>query len=332
MSTRSSARNLFPSLDNPELTIRRRSCVDPTLLNNFEMATDENGDLLVPDLRTMEELCQPTLNVKLKDLPPYLEYEFLEGDDKLPVIIAKDLKDEEKTALIKVLKSHKQVLAWQLFEIKGINPEFCTHKILMEDDFLKLRELAEYINTPGWNRPAICYNEYDDEDYTIAITPDFPITDSLIMGDEHLDLDYTSKNDRFDTKSYLFESLLNCDTLMASYPKFDSLLEEFSGELAHTDLIPPGIDKVDYDPEEEVRLDERLLYDNSSPRPPGEFNYENSDAIIKSFSPSPISVEDSDPLMEEIDLFLASNGSIPRVLIVPTRTPKGIIFFQKIAS
>nr|GEY40720.1 reverse transcriptase domain-containing protein [Tanacetum cinerariifolium] len=73
--------------------------------------------------------------VGLKDLPPHLEYAFLEGNDKLPVIIAKDLKDEEKTALIKVLKSHKQALAWQLSDIKGINPEFCTHKILMEDDF-----------------------------------------------------------------------------------------------------------------------------------------------------------------------------------------------------
>nr|GEU97566.1 hypothetical protein [Tanacetum cinerariifolium] len=62
MSTRSSARNLFPPLDNPELTIRRRSRVDPTLLNDFEMATDENGDPPVLDLQTMEELCQPTLN------------------------------------------------------------------------------------------------------------------------------------------------------------------------------------------------------------------------------------------------------------------------------
>nr|GEY03378.1 reverse transcriptase domain-containing protein [Tanacetum cinerariifolium] len=49
--------------------------------------------------------------VELKDLPPHLEYAFLEGDDKLPFIIAKDLKDEEKTALIKVLKLHKQALA-----------------------------------------------------------------------------------------------------------------------------------------------------------------------------------------------------------------------------
>nr|GEY62105.1 reverse transcriptase domain-containing protein [Tanacetum cinerariifolium] len=71
MSTHSSARNLFPPLDNLELTIRRRPRVDRTLLNDFKMATNGNGDdvppprgadLPVPDLRTMEELCQPTLN------------------------------------------------------------------------------------------------------------------------------------------------------------------------------------------------------------------------------------------------------------------------------
>nr|GFA10106.1 reverse transcriptase domain-containing protein [Tanacetum cinerariifolium] len=73
--------------------------------------------------------------VKLKDLPPHLEYEFLEVDDKLPIIIPKYLKDEEKTALIKVLKSHKQALAWKLSDIKCIDPKFYTHKILMEDDF-----------------------------------------------------------------------------------------------------------------------------------------------------------------------------------------------------
>nr|GEV89838.1 reverse transcriptase domain-containing protein [Tanacetum cinerariifolium] len=60
MRTRSSARNIFPPLDNPELTIRRRSRADPTLLNDFEMAG--NGDQPVPGLRTMKELCQPSLN------------------------------------------------------------------------------------------------------------------------------------------------------------------------------------------------------------------------------------------------------------------------------
>ncbi|GKF26882.1 reverse transcriptase domain-containing protein, partial [Tanacetum coccineum] len=54
---------------------------------------------------------------------PSLEYAFLEGDDKLPVIIAKDLKNEEKAALIEVLKSHKRAIAWKLSDIKGINPD-----------------------------------------------------------------------------------------------------------------------------------------------------------------------------------------------------------------
>nr|GEX84502.1 hypothetical protein [Tanacetum cinerariifolium] len=65
----------------------------------------------------------------------------------------------------------------------------------------------------------------------------------------------------------------------------------------------------------DIHLVERLLYDNSSPRPPKDFNSENSDVIIESFSPSPIPVEDSNPFMEEIDLFLASDGSIPRTFL-----------------
>nr|GFB01738.1 reverse transcriptase domain-containing protein [Tanacetum cinerariifolium] len=72
---------------------------------------------------------------EIKELPPHIEYAFLEGDDKLPVIIAKDLSVEEKTALITILKSHKRAIAWKLSDIKGINPEFCTQKILMEEDF-----------------------------------------------------------------------------------------------------------------------------------------------------------------------------------------------------
>nr|GEX80754.1 reverse transcriptase domain-containing protein [Tanacetum cinerariifolium] len=76
MSSRSSVRNLFPPLDNPELTIRRRPRVDPTLLNDFEMATDRNGDPPVLDLRTMEELCQPTVNVQNS-----CQFHGLPGDD-----------------------------------------------------------------------------------------------------------------------------------------------------------------------------------------------------------------------------------------------------------
>ncbi|GKF66210.1 hypothetical protein Tco_0192727, partial [Tanacetum coccineum] len=72
----------------------------------------------------------------------------------------------------------------------------------------------------------------------------------------------------FNTESGLIESLLNRDTSIVSSSKIDSLLEEFSGKLAHIDLIPPGINIADFDPEEEIHLVERLLYDNSSLGPP----------------------------------------------------------------
>ncbi|GJU25373.1 hypothetical protein Tco_1163994 [Tanacetum coccineum] len=115
----------------------------------------------------------------------------------------------------------------------------------------------------------------------------------------------------FNAESNLIESLLNRDILIDSSPKFDYLLEEFSGELAHIDPIPPGIEKADFDLEEEICLVENLLYDNSSPRPPEELNLEIADTILESLSSSSIPVADSDSLMEEIDLFLVSDDSMP---------------------
>nr|GFB74580.1 hypothetical protein [Tanacetum cinerariifolium] len=59
----------------------------------------------------------------------------------------------------------------------------------------------------------------------------------------------------------------------------------------------------------------KLLYDNSSPCPPKEFVSANSDAAIKSFSPSPILVKDSDSLMEEIDLFCTPDYPMPPSIV-----------------
>ncbi|GKF36457.1 hypothetical protein Tco_0113215, partial [Tanacetum coccineum] len=115
----------------------------------------------------------------------------------------------------------------------------------------------------------------------------------------------------FNAESNLIESLLNRNTLIDSSPKFDFFFEEFSGELAHIDPIPPGIEKADIDLEEEIRLVENLLYDNSSPRPSEELNLEIADTILESLSPFPIPVTESDSRMEEIDLFLASDDLMP---------------------
>nr|GEW01484.1 hypothetical protein [Tanacetum cinerariifolium] len=73
--------------------------------------------------------------LELKELPSHLEYAFLEDSNKLPVIIAKNLKFDEREALINVLKTHKWAIAWKIFDIKGIDLRFYTYKILMEDDY-----------------------------------------------------------------------------------------------------------------------------------------------------------------------------------------------------
>nr|GEV01439.1 reverse transcriptase domain-containing protein [Tanacetum cinerariifolium] len=92
-------------------------------------------ELKIYEAKSNKSSIDKPLVVELKDLPPHLKYAFLEGDNKFPVIIMKDLSVEEKTALITVLKSHKRAISWKLSDIKGIDPEFCTHKILIEEDF-----------------------------------------------------------------------------------------------------------------------------------------------------------------------------------------------------
>nr|GEX61632.1 reverse transcriptase domain-containing protein [Tanacetum cinerariifolium] len=94
----------------------------------FFAIEDEPTSNYLPEVRKELKICEAKSDkssvneppvVELKVLPPHLEYAFLEGDEKLPVIIAKDLSVEEKTALIAVLKSHKRAIAWKLSDIKG---------------------------------------------------------------------------------------------------------------------------------------------------------------------------------------------------------------------
>ncbi|GJW10461.1 reverse transcriptase domain-containing protein [Tanacetum coccineum] len=114
------------------------------LLNNDPLPSPNQGDYspgIQKDLKVVEpqkcslEPKDEIPEVELKELPPHLEYAFLEENNKLPVIISKDLSQDEKTSLINVLKNRKQAIAWKLSDIRGIDPEFCSHKILLEDDY-----------------------------------------------------------------------------------------------------------------------------------------------------------------------------------------------------
>nr|GEZ80142.1 hypothetical protein [Tanacetum cinerariifolium] len=148
------------------------------------------------------------------------------------------------------------------------------------------------------------YQSCSDEDFLEEIFSN-PLLEEKIIPmkiDQH----------HFNVESDLIESMLNHDSsIIPSSLKIDSLLDEFAGELTLLKSIPPGIDGTDHDPEEDIRLVERFLYDNSSPHPPEEFVSDNSNADIESFSPSPILHEDSNSYMEEINLSFNLDDPMP---------------------
>nr|GEY75988.1 hypothetical protein [Tanacetum cinerariifolium] len=157
-----------------------------------------------------------------------------------------------------------------------------------------------------FSNPLFDYNDdftsRDDESLPDEDVPteEFKVYSNPLFDDGEINSDEIDPhcfNDEYD----LIEYLLNRDTLIDSSPKFDFLLNEFSGELAHINPILPEIKEADFDLEEEIHFVENLLYDNSSPRPPKELNAEIADTIIESLSPSPIpELAHINPILPEI--------------------------------
>nr|GEU75080.1 reverse transcriptase domain-containing protein [Tanacetum cinerariifolium] len=129
--------NNFQSLNKVDL-------IDATSLLNDDPEPPPNQKHYFPEAHNDLKVIEPKNNKssnddqpedELKELPPHLEYAFMGENNKWPFIISKDLSVNEKSALIKVLKSRKKAIAWKLTDIKGIDPEFCSHKILLKDDY-----------------------------------------------------------------------------------------------------------------------------------------------------------------------------------------------------
>ncbi|GJQ95575.1 hypothetical protein Tco_0006714 [Tanacetum coccineum] len=87
-----------------------------------------------PDNRLKPSSLEPP-KLELKELPEHLEYAFLQENNQLPVVISSALSTDKKTRLLEVLRNHKGAFAWSIADIKGIDSSFCTHKILIEDEF-----------------------------------------------------------------------------------------------------------------------------------------------------------------------------------------------------
>ncbi|GJS61474.1 reverse transcriptase domain-containing protein [Tanacetum coccineum] len=152
--------SISPEIDHADCDPEGDICLIENLLNNdpFQLPPmDLKQGEIIKAKSSMEE--PPEL--ELKDLPSHLEYAYLEENDKLPVIIAKGLKDDEKDALLKVLKSHKRAIAWKITDIKGIKVDRAKvdviaklpHPTTVKGTLKKKLTEAPILVVPDWNLP-----------------------------------------------------------------------------------------------------------------------------------------------------------------------------------
>nr|GEU50280.1 reverse transcriptase domain-containing protein [Tanacetum cinerariifolium] len=187
--------------------------------------TSPKGDILLLEAFLNDDPSLPPPNqgnylpeVELKDLPPHLEYAFLEGDDKLPVIIAKDLSVEEKTALITVLKSHKRAIAWKLFDIKDsepavqhqrrVNPKI--HDVIKQEVIKFLDAGLIYLTSDSpWVSPVHCVPKKDG--FTVVENKENELIPTRLVMGWPVYIDYFFENSFQSCLSHLEKMLKRCE-------------------------------------------------------------------------------------------------------------------------
>nr|GEV19326.1 reverse transcriptase domain-containing protein [Tanacetum cinerariifolium] len=155
---------------------------DPSLPppNQGNYLLEVREELKICEAKSEKSLVDEPSAVELKYLPPRLEYAFLEGDDKLPVIIAKYLSVEEKTAFITVLTSHKRAITWKLSDIKEV---------------IKLLEagLIYLISDSPWVRPVHCVPK--KRGFTVVENEDNELIPTRLVTGWRVCIDYRKLNE-----------------------------------------------------------------------------------------------------------------------------------------
>ncbi|GJT88128.1 hypothetical protein Tco_1069845 [Tanacetum coccineum] len=305
----------------PQASIRsRKSRIDPTL-SNFTVSTKRIplSDFIppvTPNVKTVNSLKmgnkhldtqKGSLESSVKDPIPIPS----ESD----VISDGDCDDYQKRFDLKVQQlwmpsiydENNKIRECYIIRPSAITPDLpIPDSLIMEDEHLDTIPVTESANTIKSSVEELVPTPSESADLSDGESEcDVPVND------ESSPTFATFSNPLFDSK----DDFTSSDNESFSDEDFDYLLEEFSGELAHTDPIPPGVVDTDSEPEEEIRLAENLSYDNSSPRPPEERNSEIADTFFKSLSPHLSPFDDSDSLMRRSTYFY--------FLLPMTRKPPG---------
>nr|GEV72191.1 reverse transcriptase domain-containing protein [Tanacetum cinerariifolium] len=134
--------SISPKIDHADCDPEGDICLIENFLNDdpFQLPP---MDLKQGEVFKAKSSIEEPPELELKDLPSHLEYAYLEGADNITVIIAKDLKDDEKEALLKVLKSNKRAIAWKITDIKGVFLDMLVFTEDLSKTFLRLLDLLE---------------------------------------------------------------------------------------------------------------------------------------------------------------------------------------------
>nr|GFA65322.1 hypothetical protein [Tanacetum cinerariifolium] len=208
------------------------------------------------------------------------------GDEHLGTIL--------ETELDKVIKSSVENLVPILSEFEDFSDNESECDVPVCDDFKNF-----------FNPLFDSDDDFSSSDDKSLSNEDVPMIYSNSLFDDEEIIPTKKDPHYFNAESNLIESLSNRDTLFDSFPKFD-YLEEFSGELMPTSVINEELIKREH--EEYISLMVKLLPINSFPRPLENFH---ANTIIETLPTSPIPVEDSDSLREEIDIFTGTNDFMP---------------------
>nr|GFB17920.1 reverse transcriptase domain-containing protein [Tanacetum cinerariifolium] len=169
----------------------------PFLPNHEQSVPSFTNELKACEAKTIKSSVDEPPKVELKDLPPHLEYAFLEGDNKFPVIIAKELGDEEKAALIKVLKSYKRAIAWKLSDIQEVE---------------KLLEagLIYPISDSPWVSPVHCVPKKGS--FTVVKNEENELIPTRLVAGWRVCIDYRKLNEATAKTIFLFRSWTKCSS------------------------------------------------------------------------------------------------------------------------